>query len=215
MGDTMTSAAPRAPRRKPPAQYHHGNLRRALLDEAVRTIGSEGIDALTLRAVGARLGVSRTALYRHFADKSSLLAAVARDGFQRFADDLRRAWARAEATERGLALMGAAYVDFAVAHPAHYRVMFTGFRRLCAKDPELEADAEASFDVLVQALKALQENGLVRRDELRSQAYYVWATVHGLAMLAIDGFGPASHSAEHRMLVTLALGRLVDGLACT
>jgi AcrR family transcriptional regulator len=62
--------------RKRSAPYHHGDLRRALLEEAVRTIRDDGASALTLRAVGARLGVSRTALYRHFADKSALLNAV-------------------------------------------------------------------------------------------------------------------------------------------
>ena len=111
---------------------------------------------LTLREVGQRLGVSRTALYRHFSDKSSLLAAVARDGFQRFAADLRQGWIEGGETRRGLDLMGVAYVRFAVANPSHYRVMFGDYRRLCAKDPDLEADAAASFDVLLQALIALQ-----------------------------------------------------------
>ena len=70
------------PARKPNRPYHHGNLRRALLDEAVATIRAEGVDGLTLREIGARLGVSRTALYRHFADKRALLAAVATEGFR-------------------------------------------------------------------------------------------------------------------------------------
>src|SRR5688572_10252488 len=73
-----------SPRRKPVSRYHHGDLRPALLEEAVRTIRKDGVEALTLREAGRRLGVSRTALYRHFADKSALLAAVAREGFQRF-----------------------------------------------------------------------------------------------------------------------------------
>src|ERR1700736_4460417 len=67
--------------RKKRARYHHGNLRRALVDEAVRTMRKSGVGALTLRGAGAALGVSRTALYRHFADKDALLAAVAREGF--------------------------------------------------------------------------------------------------------------------------------------
>ena len=64
------------PARKRRNQYHHGDLRRALIDEAARVIGARGVEHLTLRGVGQRLGVSRTALYRHFADKASLLAAV-------------------------------------------------------------------------------------------------------------------------------------------
>src|SRR5260370_17441752 len=88
----MPGTRPR--RRKRPAAYHHGDLRRALLVETARTIREDGVDAVTLRAVAARLGVSRTALYRHFADKSALLAAVAREGFQRFRKDLTDAWPR-------------------------------------------------------------------------------------------------------------------------
>ena len=68
--------------RKRAHRYHHGDLSRALLQEAVRTIQRGGVQALTLRAVGEKLGVSRTALYRHFSDKSGLLAAVAREGFR-------------------------------------------------------------------------------------------------------------------------------------
>ena len=76
-------AARRAAKRKPAAAYHHGDLRRALLAETARTIRKEGVDGVTLRAVGKRLGVSRTALYRHFADKPALLAAVAQPTMRR------------------------------------------------------------------------------------------------------------------------------------
>ena len=75
---------------KPHRPYHHGNLRRALLDEALATIRAEGVEGLTLREIGTRVGVSRTALYRHFADKRALLAAVATEGFR----TLRRAAGR-------------------------------------------------------------------------------------------------------------------------
>src|SRR3712207_4713647 len=113
--------------RKPRRPYHHGNLRRALLDEALATIRTDGVDALTLRAIGARLGVSSTALYRHFADKPALLTAVATEGFRMLRQQLVAAW---EGGGRGPAAseaMGVAYVRFAVANPSHYRVMFSRF----------------------------------------------------------------------------------------
>lgn len=202
------------PARKPASQYHHGDLRRALLQEAVRTITEEGVDALTLREAGRRLGVSRTALYRHFSDKSTLLAAVARDGFQRFRDDLQRAWSEAAGTRRGFELMGVAYVRFAVANPAHYRVMFGDYRHLCDKDPDLKADAEAAFRVLVEAITSLQQAGLVKADDPMLQAEFVWAVVHGLAMLAIDGqLGPeSSTSGELAGLIRYALQRMRTGI---
>ena len=77
------------PARRRPDRYHHGDLRRAMVHEAVRTIQAEGAAALTLRGVGARLGVSRTALYRHFADKQALLDEVAAEGFRMLRAALR------------------------------------------------------------------------------------------------------------------------------
>src|SRR5882757_3581835 len=77
--------------------YHHGDLERALVDTAVQMIQKDGVQALTLRGVGAKLGVSRTALYRHFDGKEALLARVAAEGFKRFHDALAAAIARAEA----------------------------------------------------------------------------------------------------------------------
>ena len=179
----------------------------------MRTIASQGVEALTLREVGRRLGVSRTALYRHFSNKTALLAAVARDGFQRFTLDLEAAWSQAPNTVRGFDNMGRAYINFAMANPAHYRVMFGAYSDLCDTDPELQSDATAAFAVLVNALVALQRSGLVRRDEPLVLAQYVWAVVHGVAMLAIDGqLGPAVDRAQLDTLTTLALRRLRTGI---
>src|SRR5580765_68802 len=99
--------------RKPARPYHHGNLRRGLLDEALATIRAEGVDALTLREIGARLGVSRTALYRHFADKRALLAAVATEGFRTLREQLVTAWEEGGRGRVAFDSMGVAYVGFA------------------------------------------------------------------------------------------------------
>src|SRR3954454_10377005 len=94
--------------------YHHGDLERALVDTALHMIQEEGVQALTLRGVGARLGVSRTALYRHFDDKQALLARVASEGFRRFHEALATAAARAEADGTDpMTAMAAAYAGFA------------------------------------------------------------------------------------------------------
>src|ERR671910_159369 len=109
--------------RKPDRPYHHGNLRRALLDEALATIRDEGVDGVTLREIGARLGVSRTALYRHFADKGALLTTVATEGFRALRLGLVTAWEEGGRDDEAFRAMGVAYVRFAVANPSHYRVM--------------------------------------------------------------------------------------------
>ena len=177
--------------------YHHGDLRSALVREAARTIRAGGVEGVTLRDVGKRLGVSRTALYRHFKDKSALLAAVAREGFQTFAGDLRVAWNRPGGGIAGFQAMGAAYVHFAVANPAHYRIMFGRFTDLCESDPALSADGAAAFQVLVDAINALQRAGAIRAGDREAHARFIWATVHGVAMLSIDGqLGPDPAAAE-------------------
>src|SRR5688572_14542543 len=175
------------PARKQRRAYHHGDLRRALLDEALATIREEGVEGLTLREIGARVGVSRTALYRHFVDKRALLTAVATEGFRALRQRLVAAWEEGGRGDSAFSAMGVAYVRFAVANPAHYRVMFGGFVDPEARDPGLEAEGEGAFQALVDALAALQRDGIFREDDTILMARHVWALVHGMAMLGIDG----------------------------
>jgi AcrR family transcriptional regulator len=205
----MTGSPTARPRRKRPDRYHHGDLRRALVQEAVRRIERHGVDDLTLRAVGQALGVSRTALYRHFADKSALLATVAREGFRTLRLELLGAWEGGGRGPEAFNAMSLAYVRFAVAHPSHYRVMFGGFVDSCAADPGLDEEAAAAFRVLVDALVAQQSGGLVREDDPSQLARFVWAIVHGVAMLAIDG---QLHGHDAEELMRYAADRVRDGI---
>ena len=185
-GDMSAVPAPR-PARKPARAYHHGNLRQALVDQAVRTIRETGVEALTLRDVGQHLRVSRTALYRHFADKQALLAAVAGQGFRAFRQALAGAWEPSRHDRDGFMDMGRAYVRFARDNPSYYRVMFGGFVDKVECDPGLADEAGSAFAVLVGAIAELQAQGVVRDGDPQGLAVYVWASSHGLASLAIDG----------------------------
>src|SRR5258706_16100220 len=102
------------------AAYHHGDLRPALLRAAEDVMGKQGLEALTLRDVARRAGVSHNAPYRHFKDRNALLAALAEDGF--------RALGKALEGKSG-SLMGEAYVRFGLANPARFRLMFGGVVR--------------------------------------------------------------------------------------
>jgi AcrR family transcriptional regulator len=190
-----------APGAKPRSRYHHGDLRRALIDEAVRTIQVQGVEALTLRAVAQTIGVSRTAMYRHFADKAALLAAVAGEGFGTLRRALTDAWERAGHGRRGFDEMGVAYVMFAVDHPSYYRVMFGGYVATGVNDAQLASEGAGAFQVLVDALVEQQQHGLVRSDDPQQLALFIWSLVHGVAMLAIDG------QLQHREVDTEALAR--------
>jgi AcrR family transcriptional regulator len=183
----MGRSAPVRPRKKRADRYHHGDLRRALLEEALRTIQTHGVEQLTLRTVGQRLGVSRSALYRHFSSKQALLAAVGREGFRTLRLALTEAWERNGRGRPGFEAMAIVYVQFAVSHPSHYRVMFGRFVESCATDAEFVAEATAAFQVLVDSLVDQQGAGIVRRDDPLLLARFIWSLVHGLAMLTIDG----------------------------
>ena len=196
--------------RKSPRSYHHGNLRRALLDEALAIIRVEGVEGVTLRDIGARLGVSRTALYRHFADKRALLAAVATEGFRMLRQQLVAAWETEGRGDPAFHAMGVAYVRFAVDNPAHYRVIFGGVVEPGGKEPELEAEARGAFQALVDAVASLQHDGVFIGDDPLLLATYTWALVHGIAMLAIDGQLPDPVSVEE--LVRYSFQRLRTGI---
>jgi AcrR family transcriptional regulator len=199
--------------RKSPRSYHHGDLRRALLDEALATIRADGIEGVTLRDIGGRLGVSRTALYRHFADKRALLVAVATEGFRMLREQLVAAWEEGGRGDAAFHAMGVAYVHFAVDNPSHYRVMFGGFVDPGATTPELGAEARGAFQALVDAVAALQHDGLLLGDDTVLMARHIWALVHGIAMLAIDGLLPEPGSVDELMRYSfkrLRTGILVD-----
>ncbi len=202
-------ARSKSPSSKPRRSYHHGNLRRALLDEALATIRAEGVEGLTLREIGARIGVSRTALYRHFADKGALLEAVATEGFRTLRERLVAAWEEGRG-RAGFDAMGVAYVHFAAANPAHYRVMFGGFLDGEDRQTELATEGAGAFQALVDALAALQTAGLVRGDDVVTMASFVWSVVHGVAMLGIDGELRKSAGVEE--LTRYAIERLWSGI---
>jgi AcrR family transcriptional regulator len=206
----MPNALPRPARRRP-GRYHHGDLRRALLREAVRTIQTQGAAALTLRGVGDRLGVSRTALYRHFADKQALLDEVADEGFRMLRAALLQAWTAAGRGRAGLDAMGVAYVGFAQAHPSHYRVMFGGVRERRASKDAGSDDSREAFQVLVDAIVAEQAAGRVRGDPPLQLALYIWGAVHGVSMLALDGLLPPE--IDGTALAPFVVERLHTGIA--
>src|SRR5688572_9210328 len=179
------------PKRARKRAYHHGDLRQALLDAALPLLRKGGPAALTLRAVARAAGVSQTAPYRHFADRSALVAAVAEDGFRRLQAELiaaatapAKTLGKAPETERGgLQALALTYVRFALAHPAEYRVMF---------GPEVAAMEKGSarqavFEFLRGGIDMLQTHGLVVAGDSHSMAMTAWALVHGLVMLALDG----------------------------
>lgn len=169
-----------APERRP---YHHGHLRTALIEAGLQLIAERGVRALTLREIGARVGVSRTAAYRHFGSKEELLAAIAEAGFVLFADALEnaRTSAAGEFAER-LTAMAFAYVRFASEHPAYIEVMFGWDRGPAAPQ---SAAGDRAFSIVVATIEEGQSSGDVRPGDPVMLARIVWAQVHGISMLRL------------------------------
>lgn len=164
-------------------RYHHGSLRPVLLGAALAAISDVGPTALSMRDVARRAGVSHAASGHHFGDKAGLLTALAAQGYQLLADELTAAWA-----ESGQFLeVGVAYVRFAVAHPAHFAVMFRPELQH-VEDPELQkskARADAALYGGVGRLPSSQAGA----DPLVA-GVAAWSIVHGFAALWLDGALP-------------------------
>ncbi|OGK79484.1 MAG: hypothetical protein A2X52_10735 [Candidatus Rokubacteria bacterium GWC2_70_16] len=168
--------------------YHHGDLRRALLEAARELVQTAGAEALTLRAAARLAGVSQAAPYRHFADKRALLAAVAEEGFRALTETMRRATVAHAGDPLGrFRALGLSYVGFAVSHPAHFRVMFGRETADKAAHPGLRDAAEETLGLLVGALTDCQRAGLARPGDPAELAVSAWAAVHGLSALLLDG----------------------------
>lgn len=160
--------------------YHHGRLRTALIEEARRTL-EEGDGLPGLREVARRVGVSPTATYRHFASREALLTALAAQGFE----DLNERFADAAANAAGSALIavGHAYVAFARARPAMFRLMFGGAIPLTgAEGDRVGSDAYGTLlSSVARSMGRSAEDPAVLREAVRA-----WSLVHGYAMLLLD-----------------------------
>jgi AcrR family transcriptional regulator len=155
--------------------YHHGDLRISILQAAGEILEKEGLEAVTLREVARRAGVSHNAPSRHFPERETLLAALAGEGFAQ----LREAQRQAVATN-GARGLGEAYVRFALDHPQRFRLMFGG-RVAISRHPALREAGLMTFNAVVEVMASR-----VPGPGARDAAVAAWSLVHGLAMLLLD-----------------------------
>jgi AcrR family transcriptional regulator len=174
--------------------YHHGDLRNTLVLTAVRLIEDNGLDEFSLRATARELGVSANAAYRHFTDKSDLLTAVAQHGFTQLGRRMRRAMSAtrtggnpAELAVNRFKATGRAYVEFALAHPQLFEVMFGsgGTHPPTPKDPA--EDEAGTYALLGSALDDLVTHGVLAPARRPGAEFKAWVTVHGFSRLCLDG----------------------------
>jgi len=164
--------------------YHHGDLRRALLDAALSGIAEMGVEAFTLREAARRAGVSPGAPYRHFDSKDALLAAVAEECAGRLGAAMERALAEGGGDAmKHFRRAGVAYVRFAFEHPAHFRVMA---HPAVASHGALAAGVGSWMQDMAQALREAQIAGLLVTGPVERLLTFTQATVHGLAWLVVN-----------------------------
>ncbi len=192
-------------------QYHHGNLRAALIEAGLKLIEKKGVRALTLREIGARVGVSRMAAYRHFSDKGHLLAAIREAGFGQFADALDAARSKAgKGFASHLKAMALAYLRFSTEHPAYFEVMF-GWRDAPQRATAPSQSGERAFAILEETIREGQQKGDVRSGDSVVLARLVWAHLQGISMLRLASDLSPNGAGTH--FVKFCSGILQIGLA--
>jgi AcrR family transcriptional regulator len=212
------AAVPKKIRRATPQPYHHGDLRRALIDTALELVTEEQDWTFSLREVARRAGVSHHAPYNHFPEKQYLLGAVAAVGFEKLRDGMLQATAAIDAPEALLVAIGRTYVRLGLKNPALYRLMFgpalaeagPGDRPTIARSAGDKARA-----VLEDVIARGARSGVfaVSPDDPQDQilaALSFWSAVHGLTMLVIDNIPKAHLSVDD--MIERVLRTLIEGL---
>ncbi len=168
-------------------KYHHGDLRAALLEAALAVISEIGPQGLSIREVARRAGVSHAAPYRHFADRDELILAVVEQGFDLMQQTMQAEKAAAPADPLNqFAAGGLAYVNFALAHPAYYRVMFSGDLLSSTGHLSLQHTSHEALQEMVANISECQQLGVVRTGDPITQALTILSTIHGFVSLVND-----------------------------
>jgi AcrR family transcriptional regulator len=201
-------------KKKRAGAYHHGDLRQALVHAALRALERQRVEDLSLRALGRELRVSPRAPYQHFENKEELLAAVAIEGFRLSAEFFGKRVAAAGSDPLArLRAVAESYVLFAVEHPAAFRVMYAPYATVKEKAPDLVRARAEGHAASQQIIAECQAAGLLRQGDPMQLALALWSSMHGLAVLLIEGqLGRYDRPVDAAKLASLVSGLLLEGL---
>lgn len=170
--------------------YHHGDLSRRLRDEAIAMVRQDGLDALSMRKLAERVGVSQTAIYHHFSDKQALFCAMGEEGIQLFSGLLQEGLKGEATLEQRFERFVSIYVHFALANPELYELLFgrTTWKGQGEASEAFRGKARAAFRSYAEIIMDLQAEGYFSSDinPLRL-AQVMWGTLHGLCRMYNDG----------------------------
>jgi AcrR family transcriptional regulator len=184
--------------------YHHGSLRKTAIAAALKLVSKRGPSGFTLAEAAKLAGVVPSALYRHFADREALLAAVAQEGFETLLERLKSALKTSEGDARSFLVdFGVEYFRFATSYPAHFQVMF-GAEIDKRKYPQLLAAACNTLDLLTSTTEKITSNP-------KKLVMATWSMFHGLSVLTLDdAFSRTNLSNQPEELLRKALPLLAN-----
>lgn len=177
--------------------YHHGDLKNALIAAGIDILSKEGVHGLSLRKVAQRAGVSHAAPYAHYADKQALIAAISTEGYRRLYETLRAIGERYAGDPLRQLIEGAwAYTQFALQDPDHFKITFSGVIEKEQAYPAFVEMSQKSFGLVVQIVAACQADGILKSGPPDLLAVSVWGLVHGVVSLLLEG--QISHTIRDR-----------------
>lgn len=178
------------------SNYHHGDLRNALIAASVEMLQEEGMEALSLRKIARKIGVSHNAPYMHFADKDALLAVIAAEGFDLLAAHIRQAKQHIQEGWFERFKHGCfAYVDFILNHTGHAQVMFRDYDG--EKYPDTIRAAVEALGLLEEVIVEGQQNGMIKEGDSLELTTVTWSMLHGIATILSTGKMPPLIMDQH------------------
>jgi len=170
--------------------YHHGNLKEDFITIAMDFIAKEDVQKLTLKVLSDATGTSRSAIYKHFKNKDALIETIIENGFDKFdAETTQYLHDESKTLIDKFYLTGKLYIEFAKRNPNLYRLLF-GKKYAYIREELLSIKDEdcSGFAALQKTIEDGQKQGILKKDDSYKQAIVIWATMHGISSLIIDGF---------------------------
>ena len=197
----------------PKRGYHHGNLRAALVEAALRLIEEKGPTGFALSEAAKQAGVTPAAVYRHFAGREDLIAEAARQGYEIFADLMEYAYETGQPSAlASFEATGRAYLAFARKYPGHYVAMFESGISI-QRTPELNAAATRARAILERAAAQLSEHiPEAKRPPPQMFSAHIWAMSHGVVELFARGAPGTQSPFPPEELLEAGIGVYLRGL---
>jgi AcrR family transcriptional regulator len=177
--------------------YHHGDLKNALIRAGIEILSREGMQALSLRYVAKRAGVSHAAPYAHFADKQALIAAIAAEGYNALYQRLAVAQNSQGDPLARLVAVAQAYVQFAIDEPDHFKITFSGVVEAEKNYPEYVEQSKRCFALVMAVVEACQANSVLEQGDARLATVSIWSCIHGFVQLLLGNQIPGALVAQY------------------